>query len=125
MDKMDVLNWLEDNEDEFNDAIEELDSWNGYLGDDRWYEMSEFDELMCHLSPSDIVASLDDSFNINDWYFRYGVYGVESADYKDYSDYLGEGFVDDLVENKDHLCLDKELEEMLDKLADDDEERVA
>lgn len=32
----DILGYLRDNEDDFVELMEELDSWNGYLGDDRW-----------------------------------------------------------------------------------------
>lgn len=30
-----IIAWFKENEEVFNDCIEELDSYNGYLGDDR------------------------------------------------------------------------------------------
>lgn len=36
--------YFEENEEIFNACIEELDSYNGYLGDDRYYPMDELDE---------------------------------------------------------------------------------
>ena len=40
-----VLEYFKENEDEFNDIIEDLDNYNGYLGDDRYYEMDELAEF--------------------------------------------------------------------------------
>ena len=31
-----IIEYFENNEETFNDCIEELDSYNGYLGDDRY-----------------------------------------------------------------------------------------
>lgn len=39
-----VLDYFKDNEDEFIDAIEELDNYNGYLGDDRYFSMDDLAE---------------------------------------------------------------------------------
>ena len=36
-----VQNYFEENEDDFISVIEDLDSYNGYLGDDRYYCMDE------------------------------------------------------------------------------------
>ena len=34
-----IVEYFKENESVFNDCIEELDSYNGYLGDDRYYSM--------------------------------------------------------------------------------------
>ena len=39
----------------FNETIEELDSYNGYLGDDRYYFMEEIDELLSDYNVTDIL----------------------------------------------------------------------
>ena len=41
----DIIAYFNDNDDVFNDCMEELDSYNGYLGDDRYYSMDELDEF--------------------------------------------------------------------------------
>lgn len=48
-----LMSYFEENEDDFNDSIEELDSYNGYLGDDRYYSMDELYELNPVNSQSD------------------------------------------------------------------------
>ena len=48
-----------ENEDEFNVSIEELDSYNGYLGDDRYYSMDDLYEL----SPVNSQDDFDDLMN--------------------------------------------------------------
>ena len=35
----DIIQYFKENEDVFNDCMEELDSYNGYLSDDRYYDM--------------------------------------------------------------------------------------
>ena len=39
-----IIEFFENNEDIYNEAIEELDGY-GYLGDDRYFSMDELDEL--------------------------------------------------------------------------------
>jgi len=104
----DIIAFFKDNEDIFNEAIEELDDYNGYLGDDRYYAMDKLDDLYSRTEPSEIlrlafygydeeIYITDESgnreyeqFNPNRDYFRYNDYGnLVSADYKDYAGYLG------------------------------------
>lgn len=77
----------------FNDTIEELDSYNGYLGDDRYYFMEEIDELLSDYNVTDILYRVlcgynqDEyttdgygekhygSFNPNCDYFKFNGYG--------------------------------------------------
>ena len=39
-----IIDYFNDNEDLFNSCMEELDSYNGYLGDNRYYSMDELDK---------------------------------------------------------------------------------
>ena len=41
----DIIAFFQEHDDIYNGAIEELDSYNGYLGDDRYYSMDELDDL--------------------------------------------------------------------------------
>lgn len=111
--------YFEANEEEFITVIEELDSYNGYLGDDRYYNMDELDEMLYGLTPSEVLARTfyggdDDTkdangnrgeFNPNRNYFYYNGYGnLVSTDYKDnYNYHLDNYFVENLIENACYL----------------------
>jgi hypothetical protein len=122
-----LMELFENNEDLFNNTIEELDNYNGYLGDDRYYNMDDLPEL---LYGKDIIVLLNmayfgddenyhtdeygrkhyESFNPNRKYFYFNGYGnLCSATYKDYSYKLDDYFVNSLLENYHHLYLDDEI----------------
>jgi hypothetical protein len=121
----------------FNETIEELDSYNGYLGDDRYYFMENLTDC---IDTSDLWNSLiyrmfygrDDDcyitnsqgekeysqFNPNRDYYYYDAYGnLVSSDDKDYSAYLDDYFIDELLNNYDFLNIDADIEILLDELA--------
>lgn len=103
----DILAYFEENKEVFNECIEELDNYNSYLSDDRWYNMDDLPEIV---NTSDAFAllnmayfgdDLDDwhtdengqkqynSFNPNREYFRFNGYGnLESSNWKDYHDHM-------------------------------------
>lgn len=118
----DIIDFFRANEDIYNDAMEELDSYNGYLGDDRYYSMDELDELYSGTEPSELLRrayygydeetySTDSSgnktygeFNPNREYFRYNGSGnLVSADYKDYSGQLDKYAVESMIENRPYI----------------------
>lgn len=133
-----IIEFFKENEDVFNDCIEELDRYNGYLNDDRYYSMGELDELYTGTEPSEILRrayyghdaetyTTDGSgnreygqFNPNREYFTYNGYGnLVSADYKDYSGYLDNYAVEAMSENKDYIDTiedNEELAELFDEL---------
>ena len=96
---------LNDDSDLFNDMCEELDSYNGFLDDARWYPMEQFDELMDGCTPSEIAEKVwQEDFNPRHNYFKFTLYGVESSDYRDYDDYVdAEDVVDGLQTHYAHL----------------------
>ena len=118
-----IISYFEENEDTFNAAIEELDAYNGYLGDDRYYDMDMLDELYSGTEPTELLYrafygrdddawSYDEytqqkvygAFNPNRTYFYYNGYGnLVSADYKDYSDHLDEYAVESMLDNIDYI----------------------
>ena len=133
-----IVAWFEENEDVFNDCIEELDSYNGYLGDDRYYSMDELDELYNGSELSEVLrrafygydedTSTEDrhtEFNPNRDYFRFNGYGnLVRADYKDYSDHLDAWAVESMAKNRgDIYAIDEndELSELFDALDELDE----
>lgn len=130
--------YFEENEEEFNAVIEELDSYNGYLGDDRYYDMEMFDEYMTGMTASEVLQLTfyggdDDTkdkngirgeFNPNRAYFYYNGYGnLCSTDYKDYSCHLDDYFVDDLIENAGSLYdIPDEVQNLIDEIDENEDE---
>lgn len=127
----DIITYFESNEDVFNDCIEELDGYNGYLGDGRYYDMDELDELHRGTEPSELLNlaffgydedtyTTDSSgsktygaFNPNREYFRYNGYGnLVSADYKDYSALLDKWAVEAMSEDRAYIDTIEDNEEL-------------
>lgn len=115
----DIIEYFENNEDIFNDCMEELDSYNGYLNDDRYFSMDELDELYNGTEPSELLRraffgydeetyttdgsgnKIYGAFNPNRDYSRYNGYGnLVSSDYKDYSAYLDLHAIEAMNENE-------------------------
>lgn len=133
-----IIEYFENNEDIFNECIEELDGYNSYLGDDRYYEMEYLNEFYNSTEPLELLQRVyfgrdDDNwttdnngnktygeFNPNRDYFYYNGYGnLVSSDYKDYSHKLDHYFIDSLYENRQYLyCIDdnEELSALFDEL---------
>lgn len=126
-----IIEFFKENEDVFNDCMEELDSYNGYLGDNRYYPMEELDELYMGVEPSEIlrrayygydvdIYTTDGSgnkeygqFNPNREYFTYNGYGnLVSTDYKDYSAHLDNYAVEGMSENRDYINTIENNEEL-------------
>ena len=117
-----IIEFFKENEEIFNSCIDELDSYNGYLGDDRYYDMDDLDEFYCDAKPLDLLYRVfygrdDDAwttdahgdkhygeFNPNRSYFYYNGYGnLISSDYKDYSCHLDHYAVEEMSENRRYL----------------------
>lgn len=130
--RQELKDLFEDNTELFNNTIEELDSYNGYLDSHRYYPM---EDLIYYIDTSDLWNSLiyrifygrdDDNsqgekeysqFNPNREYYYYNAYGnLISSDYKDYSDCLNDYFINSLLENRSYLNIDTDVEALLDEL---------
>lgn len=137
-----IIEYFKENEDVFNDCMEQLDCYNGYLGDDRYYEMYEIDEFFSDCKPSELLNRVfygydeDTSsennyteFNPNREYFRFNGYGnFVSADYKDYSDHLDYWAIENMSENRaevDAIDDNSELSELFDELEKSENEENA
>lgn len=70
-------------EDNFYDMLEELDRYNGCLGDDRWYSMDDLDELMYNMSATEILRE-GREIDPDDDYVRCGIWGYESTSEREY-----------------------------------------
>ena len=131
---------FESNDDLFIEAIEELDSYNGFLGDSRYYEMELLNEFYNGSEPLELLQRAyfgrDEDyhtdaqgnkqyseFNPNREYFYFNGYGnLVSSDYKDYSYLLDDYFIEDLIENYESLYLDDAILEVIEGAEEDDNE---
>ena len=137
-----IINYFEENIDVFNTLIEELDAYNGYLGDDRFYDMEMLNELFHGCDNIDILNraffghdedtwhtdsygnKIYGAFNPNRDYFTFNGYGnLVSSNYRDYSAHLDEYFIDALIENRDETSLDEydELVELFEEMQEGEE----
>lgn len=110
-----ALNKLDD-DDLFVEVCDELDNYNGFLGDDRCEDMEMIDEFFS--KPSDVLSKIDfDDFNYNHDYFYFDGYGnMCSTDYKaEYyrNLYNNDDVLDKYIEEWNHVSVsDSELEDM-------------
>lgn len=133
-----IIEYLGNNLDLLCDCVEELDSYNGYLGDDRYYSMDELNEIYSDTEPIELLYrafyghdednfTVDSSgnrsyaeFNPNREYFYFNGYGnLISSDYKDYTGHLDRYLIEDMMENRyyiDTIDNDPELCDMFDRL---------
>lgn len=104
-----ALEELKEDNDIFVVVCEELDNWDGFLGDDRVYDMSELDDLLYGKSPLEIIEMVDgNNFSTSDDYFQFTTYGLESTDdkYDVYSsNYGAEEVLDELIDKYNHVSL--------------------
>lgn len=127
-----IIENLKSNTELFNNMIEELDSWNGYLGDDRYYDMETLPDLV---DTSDVMRLMnmvyyghdaDDwhtdgngnkqygAFNPNRDCFKYNGYGnLVSTSYPDYSDHLDRWFVETYAEELDEMEAYKDEDDLV------------
>lgn len=133
-----ILEYLKDNEKTFNEIIEELDSYNGYLGDYRYYYMDDLNEFYSSVSPLDFLQRVyyghdeengnSSEFNPNREYFSYNGYGnLVSSDCKDYSCFLDHYLIDSLEEHRqyiDSIDCDITLSTLFDELEGEKEEET-
>lgn len=127
-----LMELFESNEELFNQTIEELDSYNGYLGDNRYYDMDMLSDFYSGTDPIELLNrayfgydsetwhtdssgnKIYGGFNPNRAYFSYNGYGnLVSSDYRDYSTYLDDYFIDAVIDNQDYLYLDDEITAVL------------
>lgn len=115
-----IIEYFKDNEGIFNSCIKELDSYNGYLNDERYYyPMEELNEIYSNTDPLEILRrafyghnedtfTTDSSgnktygeFNPKRNYFYYNDYGnLVSSYYIDYSECIEQYAVKAMSENR-------------------------
>ena len=129
-----LLAYYRENVEDFNNDIEELNSWNGCLYDDQIYPMEQLNEIFQGTEPEEILKRAfygydepykngDPSrpFNPNRNYFYFNGYGnLVSIDEKDYTDYLDNDFIQDIIDNRYKLTLSSGAEDIIDNYEDEE-----
>ena len=108
---------LEKDTDAFVELCEEIDNWNGILGDYRCREMWEIDDFFS--KPSELLDDMD-NFNKDDEYFYFNNYNsvtTSSDKYDVYSDNVDiDELLDEVEDNFNHI--DIRLNESLRQLCE-------
>ena len=126
-----IIEYFKSNEEIFNECIEELDSYNGYLGDNKYYLMEDLNEIYSNSEPLEILYRTyygrdNDTwttdkegnitygeFNPNREYFHYNGYGnLISSDYIDYSDFLDDFTIETMKEYEEYIYTIEENEDL-------------
>lgn len=129
-----LMNYYRENTEDFNNDIEELNSWNGCLYDDQIYSMDSLNELFQGTEPEEILRRAfygydepykngDPSrpFNPNRNYFYFNGYGnLVSIDQRDYTDYLDNDFIQDIIDNSYNLSLSEGAQDIIDDYEDEE-----
>ena len=140
----DIIQYFKENEDVFNDCMEDMDSYNGYLGDDRYYNMDELNDIYSGQEPQEILFRAFYGFDADTWmtdssgnkeygafnpnrnYFYFNGYGnLVSSDYKDYSDKLDPYAIEAMSEDRNYIDSienDDTLSDLFDELEETEEE---
>ena len=107
---------LDDDTDSFVRACEEIDNYNGFLGDARCNEMWQIDDFFD--KASDLLDAMD-NFNSDDeyFYFSLGYVTTTSDKYDVYSDEIS---VDDIIDaiERDYNHFNLSFDTTLDNLAE-------
>lgn len=138
-----IIEFFYTHEDIYNDVIEDLDSYNGFLGGDRYYCMDDISELYSGAEIIDLLNRVFYGYDADSWhtdshgerehgafnpnreYFTFNAYGnLVSTDYKDYSAWLDENAVEDMAENRNYIYAleyNDELSTLFDELEEAEE----
>lgn len=132
-----IIEFFKNNNDLFCDCVEELNDYDEFLYDDRYYEMESLNEFFAGKEPIEIIDrafyGYDDSFTTNEKgeyiykefnprrnYFKFNEYGnLVSSNRRDYAWRLNDDLIEELKENKEWISSivnNPELKEMFDEL---------
>lgn len=70
-----MVEYWKSHNDSFSAVCEDLDSYDGFLGDDRYYSMDDIDDILGEKKPSEILEMVDSDFSYSDDYFYFDGYG--------------------------------------------------
>jgi hypothetical protein len=124
-----MLGMIRTDSDLLVEICEELDNWDGFLGDDRCYYMGDIDDILYGKKPSEIIDMITSDFDSSCEYFYFSIYGLESCD--DRADHYLDNFsdediLDEYLKNGCHCNLSngdfEELAELYDTYSDENTE---
>ena len=140
-----IIDYFEENPDIFNECIEELDAWNGYLGDDRCYPMDELDDLYSDTDASEVLRRAFFGYDADTWttdahgdkeygafnpmrdYFYFNGYGnLVSTDDIDYSGFIDEYAVESMYERYGEMSTiadNDDLDDLFSAISEADDEQ--
>lgn len=73
-----LASYLEEDDDAFVEAVQELISWNGFI-DVEAFPMDEIDEYCYGMKPSELIEKMTSDFDSSDEYFYFSIWGLESC----------------------------------------------
>ena len=124
-----MLEMIQADSDLVVEICDELDSWNGFLDDDRCYNMCDIDDLLYGKKPSEIIDMMTSDFDKSCEWFYFSIYGLESCDDKadfDLDCHSHEEILDEYLNNYSHCDLSntdlEELADIYDSYGEDDME---
>ena len=117
-----IIDFFKENTEIFNNCIEELDAYNGYLGDRRYYEMEYLNEFFAESEPTDILyrtyygGDEDSAIITEDGTKRYGEFNpmrelfyfngygnLISSDFKNYEDFIEPYTIMEISRNREEI----------------------
>lgn len=112
----DLEDFVNGDADDVADVCEAIDSYNGFLGDDRYYSMNEIDELV-NIEGKSALEVLDmfaGDFDSNDDYFQFGIYGISSSNSRDYAYLIGDTEIIEQIKDNINRVNNEDLEVIFD-----------
>lgn len=117
-----IIEFFKEETEIFNNCIEELDNYNGYLGDKRYYEMEYLNEFFADCEPTEILYRTyyggdEDTAIVNeDGTKRYGDFNpmrelfyfngygnLMSSDFKNYEDFIEPYTIIEMSKNREEI----------------------
>lgn len=133
-----IIDFFKENPITFNNCIEELDDYNGYLGDRRYFEMEDINEFFADSEPTDILYRTyyggdEDSaiitedgtkrygeFNpTRDFYYFNGYGNLISSDFKNYEEFIEPYTIEEMKKCRrviNNIYYNDKLTELFDEL---------
>ena len=134
-----IIEFFKEETETFNNCIEELDDYNGYLGDRRYYQMEDINEIIfADCKPIDILYRAyyggdEDSaiitedgtkrygeFNpMREFYYFNGYGNLISSDFKNYEDFIEPYTIMEISRNREEInstYYNDKLTELFDEL---------
>ena len=116
-----IIDHLKEDDVLANRIVEQLDDYNGWLNEERWYPMEHLGEFLDGTDPVDAILMVQNGqFNIHNDVFRQNVYGnLISANFYHYHDSI-DFYLVEALSNYRRWCpaieSDRKLASLFDKL---------